>query len=53
MQFQNPFGHPTTINSSSAPTLPVQPGTDVNRARVGGANDDVDGRSNPDVAGPS
>jgi hypothetical protein len=30
VQFKNPFGHPTTINSASAPkaapTLPVQPG---------------------------
>jgi hypothetical protein len=34
VQFQNPFGHPTTINSSSAPTLPVQPGTDPSSART-------------------
>ena len=34
VQFQNPFGHPTMINSSSAPTLPVQPGTDPSSART-------------------
>jgi hypothetical protein len=34
VQFQNPFGHPTTINSSSAPTQPVEPGTDPSNART-------------------
>jgi hypothetical protein len=33
-QFQNPFGHPTMINSSSAPTPPVQPGADLGSART-------------------
>ena len=34
VQFENPFGHPTMINSSSATTLPVQPGTDLCSART-------------------
>jgi hypothetical protein len=33
VKFENPFGHPTMINSSSAPTRPVQPGTDPRGAR--------------------
>ncbi len=33
VQFQNPFGHPTMINSSSAP-LPGEPGTDSSSART-------------------
>jgi hypothetical protein len=34
VQFQNPFGRPTTIKSSSPSTLPVQPGTDNFSART-------------------
>jgi hypothetical protein len=34
VQFQNPFGHPTMINSSSAPTLPGEPGTGLSSARM-------------------
>jgi hypothetical protein len=34
VQFQNPFGSPTVINSPSAPTLPVQPGADLSSART-------------------
>jgi hypothetical protein len=34
VQSQNPFGHPTMVNSSSAPTVPVQPGTDPSSART-------------------
>jgi hypothetical protein len=34
VQLQNPFGHPRTINSSSAPTLPGEPGTGLSSARA-------------------
>jgi hypothetical protein len=33
VKFENPFGHPTMINSSSARARPVQPGTDQRGAR--------------------
>jgi hypothetical protein len=32
VQFQNPFGHPTVINSSPAAALPAPPGTDSSSA---------------------
>ncbi len=34
VQLQNPFGHPTTISPSSAPTPPVEPGTDSSSGRT-------------------
>jgi hypothetical protein len=34
VQFANPFGHPTVINSSSASTGAVQPGTDLSSAHT-------------------
>jgi hypothetical protein len=34
VQFQNPFGRPTMIKTSAAPTLPGQAGTDLKSART-------------------
>jgi hypothetical protein len=34
VQFQNPFGHPTMINVSSAKALPAEPATDSGSART-------------------
>ena len=52
VQFENPFGHPTMIKSSSAATRLVQPGTDLSGARSQPTPMSI-GRSNPDIAGPS